>query len=306
MTARSRWRAFGLGLVAGCGGTAPTPPPAAAPPPTGWIYYAETRVVWPSQVLIWRIRPDGSDRMLVPNPDQRSAGPEFDVSWDGRWLAFNRVSQVLMVPVATPQQAYLLTERGMLGQPLLDPLATVVVRARSIIATGRTQLLLTPVAGGPDEILVESTEGIWPVMWFAGADSLVYGETGGKGMQVYNRRTRTTHPLSPHLAYFKPTPSGRRGITWEADPVEYETKNHWRMVDLATGTVLARATHPYGAGQPAWSPDERYFATICQTVAPGSTYVGLCVYDTTTLQPVRRLVDPSSANTYLDYVRWIP
>lgn len=292
-------------LVGACSGTEPSPP-VQPPAPSGWVYFSETRRFAPSLTQFWRIRPDGTGREQVPNPDELRAGPQFDVSQDGRRLAVNRASRLLIVPTDAPASSYLVTETDLLSVFRWSPSGHGVARARIDHSTGQKQLVYTPVDRSPESILLETdpANGFRPVSWFPDGDSLIFVD-GRTGFRVLRLRDLSARALTPLTDWIEPSPSGRFGIQWEVDSVDYDTKKHWRLYDLSTGQLLRTVTHPRGLFRIAWSPDERHFVDLCQELTPGLEKLGLCVYDRATLAPITRLADPTP-ETFLDYPRWIP
>lgn len=294
--------AFGAVLTA-CGATEPSVPP---PPPSGWIYYAEGRRMLPHQKLLWRIRPDGTGREQVPNPDEVRAGPEFDVTRDGRMIAINRASTLMIVPIATPTAPYFVTEVDLAGHFRWSPSGRVLARSRIDHGTGRKQLVLTSIDGAPETLLLETdaANGFRPVEWFTDGDSLVYVDVR-RGVRVLRLKDLSTRAVTPLTDWIEPSPSGRFGLEWQVDSVDYDTKKHWRLYDLSTGQLVREVTHRFSPHRLAWSPDERHFVDLCQELSAGLEFLGLCVYDRATLLPITRLADPTP-DTYLDYPRWIP
>lgn len=292
-----------LMIGSGCASTEPSPPPPV-PPSSGWIYFAESRHVAPSRTQLWRIRPDGTGRELVPNPDESLAGPEFDVSRDGRQIALNRGAALYIVPADRPGDAYLASEPDLYGFLRWAPDGRYIARSRREPATGNWQLVLTAANAGEEILLLESSGGLWAREWFPDGDSLTYLDTR-TGYRVLRLATGTTRPLTPLSDWIFPSPSGRFGIEWSVDSVYHDTKRHWRLYDLTTGMLVTQVTHRQSPRHPAWSPDERHFVTFCQERQDGLPFLGLCVYERETLQPVMRLADPTP-ETLLDYPRWIP
>jgi hypothetical protein len=305
MKGTTRYAALLALLAGGCSGTEPSPPvgPVA---PSGWIYFAESRRFDPPRTVIWRIKPDGSGREQVPAPDEGVIHSDFDISRDGRWLATNRASRLLVTRTDDPGSWHLITQTDLLGSPRWIPSGKGVAASRIDRATGRWRIVLTPIDGSPEMLLVEGegTNGVRPVEWFPDGDSLIYVAVP-QGYRVLRLRDLSTRPLTPLMSWIEPSPSGRFGIDWNPDPIEYETKKYWRLYDLASGQIVAEATHRLGPFRQAWSPDERHFVDACHEVLPPNEPHSLCIYDRATLMPIRTLVSPT-AETYLDFPRWIP
>lgn len=169
----------------------------------------------------------------------------------------------------------------------------------------RRQLVLTPIDGSPETLLLETdpANGIWPVEWFPDGDSLVYVDVQ-RGYRVLRLHDLSTRAVTPFTDWIEPSPSGRFGITYAVDSIEFDTKNHWQLHELATGQQLRAVTHRHGVHRLAWSPDERHFVDQCREVPVGHDRRGLCVYDRATLMPTTRLAEPT-AETSLDFARWI-
>jgi Tol biopolymer transport system component len=212
----------------------------------------------------------------------------------------------MIVPTANPGSAFLSSGTDFLGVPRWSPSGRAVLRSAIDGSTLRKRLVLTPVDGSPESILLETdpANGLRPVSWFPDGDSLIFIDvrTGIRVLRLSDLSTRAHTPLTD---WIEPSPSGRFGIEWEVDPVDYDTKKYWRLYDLSTGQLLRAVTHPRGLHRPAWSPDEAHFADLCQELTPGLEFLGLCVYDRATLMPITRLADPTP-ETVLDYPRWIP
>lgn len=290
-------------LIGGCSATEPNPP---APPPeaSGWIYFAESRRFHPPQEIVWRIRPDGTDRQQVPARSDAGGFAEFDISPTGRFLIYTGSG---LVHVATESGGYFPLVFGWRSGPVrIAPDEKTVVSGR--IANGDPrgawQLWLTELSGADERLLIASSSGLRVLDWFPDGDSLIYVGVpqGYRVLRLHDLSTRALTPLGDWIA---PSPSGRFGIDWNPDPIEHETKKYWRLYDLASGQIVAEATHRLGPFRVAWSPDERHFVDACHEVLPPNEPHSLCIYDRATLMPIRTLVSPTP-ETYVDYPRWIP